>query len=204
MVRKQYQRKTQSKEQKYKGVLNDPMIFKSYNSAYENLPEFFERVNALFEHYEIQPHEEDAYAKLAFSLAQDHVPAFQMINERDLKKLGAPSKWKNTGEGLKLYINVKRVSIIEQRSERNAILAFYNEEKQESQYSRYKEVKSSLDDNVKDKLDELLKIKNEDIYKLVLAMAGLKLKNGCFALQDNDSLDGLIKLSKELDKNSGT
>ncbi len=206
MPRKPYEKKvrTKPKENIYEGILNQPIILKGSHSRFEDLPEFGNRVIALFEHYNIMPHEDGAGMKLALALASEHVKGFQIINQSDVKKVGAEAKWKNTGEGLELFIKVRRENLLEDKSERSSILSICNQDGQNSTYARYKEVKRTLTQDVKDKLDEILRFKNDNFYKLLLSMTNTKLKNGSFALKDEAVLSALIDISKDLQKNSGT
>lgn len=60
------------------------------------------RVAALFNHYEINPEEEDACRKLVLALAEAHVPGFKMESSN---KRGRKQKWK-LDELLMLYFRV--------------------------------------------------------------------------------------------------
>ncbi len=61
---------------KYAGILNEPLEVEHGPEAY------WERVEALAEHYGIDLHEDAGWMRLAIELAAAHVPGFQMKGTR--------------------------------------------------------------------------------------------------------------------------
>lgn len=104
----------------YKGVLAEPMVYQTpfvillepdkaeeirkrdieaYNRQYK------ERILALFEYYQIDPSNDNAWAELAMDLAQAHVPGFQVI-DGSAPHVGRRARWRIV-ESAKLLTDVQ-------------------------------------------------------------------------------------------------
>lgn len=88
-------------------VQPDFIVTSKANADSQNIKAAIARVLALFEHYSISPTllgKDDAFEKLAISLAIDHVPGFKV---KAGKEAGRPNKWMRA-YGLQFFWDVYR------------------------------------------------------------------------------------------------
>ena len=88
-------------KRKYSGILNDPIIelpavgaalmgYTAEELERKISDQMRQRFDALFEHYGIDPIQPTAWHQLAFELAKDHVPGFQVLSEPKRGRGGEP------------------------------------------------------------------------------------------------------------------
>jgi len=100
-------------ENKYSGVLNEPLLLQPKVSVLggelEATESFItgmkERIDALYEHYGIDQGGKGADFSLAFELAKVHVPGFKVVSK--ISTAGRPGSWKGI-RGFELFAEVKK------------------------------------------------------------------------------------------------